>query len=347
MNYKKVGELNKTSFLYPPPTTSVLGNLNNEITNNIDNNSYKYIKYKNSINNPTIKIKNENKYAYSMIWKAIHYVSNFLNIIPGEEYETENAFITFINSISILLPNQEYSRHMKEFIYKYPLNNLKTNKDRFKWTYKLHSYINFMRFIQYLKYYLIKFSKKDIENIFNNYCLSLELNKEQIKLCTTYINNKIKYILKELQSSTGQNNETENINEDYVFIKNISYQEALDKYSITDTNIITKMDWGPTIWMLIHFFAANITKEKINTYIVFINSLTYILPCQECKTHLRKNIKIIPLVIDNDTNNLSLFEWSCKLHNLVNVQLKKSTFNLCNSLFYKYLDNYNSTYDYI
>jgi|688.fasta_scaffold410333_1 hypothetical protein len=353
MNYTDINSINKTSYLYPPPESSALNKyytkkeekLNKqykpESHNNIPkDNKYKFVKYN---TNENINIKNENKYAYSLIWKAIHYISNFLNSIPGEEYETENAYIVFIKCISELLPNEEYSRHMKEFILKYPLNNLKTTNDKFKWSYKLHSYINFMKFVKNLKYYILTYSKKNVELILNNYCVSLEFNKQQIQTCTYYINNKIKTIMNENNGNYENNGNME----DYIFVENISYKEALNRYTITDTNLITKNDWGPTIWMMIHFFAANLSKSKINIYIEFIKTLIYVIPCEECRKHLRSNLQKIPLYFNDKSDNLSIFEWTCGLHNLVNTQLKKPTYNYCKTLFYKYLDSYNSIYEYM
>ena len=338
MNYVDVNSINKNSYLYPPPNNSILYNYFNK-ERKINDSKYKFVKYN---NNENINIKNENKYAYSLLWKGIHYVSNFLNPIYGENEQTENAYIVFIKCISELLPNEEYSRHMKEFISKYPLNNLKSTTEKFKWSYKLHSYINFMKFVKNLKYYVLNYSKYQVETILNNYCISLELNKQQIQTCSNYINDKIKILMNE-------NTKTENkiFKEEYIFIENISYQEALKKYTITDTNIITKNDWGPTIWMMIHFFAANLKTEKIKYYIEFIKSLTYVIPCEECRKHLRENLKKIPLIINNNSNNYLIFEWSCNLHNIVNSQLKKTIYPYCQSLFYKYLDNYNSIYEYV
>jgi hypothetical protein len=341
MNYVDVKSINKTSYLYPPPNNSILYNYyNKNKESSLESHKYKFVKYN---NNENINIKNENKYAYSLIWKGIHYISNFLNSIPGEEVQTEKSYINFIKYISELLPNEEYSRHMKEFINKYPLDNLKLKTDKFKWSYKLHSYINFMKFVKNLKYYILNYSKKEVELILNNYCVSLELNKQQVQTCSGYINNKIKMIMNENIGS----NESSNMYEDYIFVENISYQEALNRYSITDTNIITKNDWGPAVWMMIHFFAANIKQDKIKYYIEFIKTLTYIIPCEECRKHLRNNLKNVPLNINYNSNNHSIFEWSCNLHNTVNYQLKKTVYPYCKSLFYKYLDNYNSVYEYV
>ena len=111
--------------------------------------------------------------------------------------------------------------------------------------------------------------------------------------------------------------------------------------------------------MMIHFFSANLKKDKINIYIEFIKTLMYVIPCEECRKHLRENLKNQPLVINKnkehfphnsqsvESDNLSIFKWSCNLHNLVNQQLNKPVYNYCKSLYYKYLDNYNSIYEYL
>ena len=345
MSYVNLNSINKISYLHPPPETSML----NKHFNFTD--KYKFVKHEGTKSN-NINIKNENGYAYSLIWKGIHYVSNFLNSLPNEFSETENAYVVFIKCISELIPNEEYSRHTKEFISKYPLENLKTSTDKFKWSYKLHSYINFMKFVKNLKYYILKYSKNQVETILNNYCVSLEFNNHQIQTCNSYINNKIKKITNDDGSSSYGFGSPNDKVEDYIFVENISYQEALNKYTITDTNIITKNDWGPTIWMMIHFFAANLKKNKINIYIEFIKTLMYVIPCEECRKHLRENLKNQPLVINKNMDrsvdiNLLIFEWSCNLHNLVNQQLNKPVHSYCKSLYYKYLDNYNSIYEYL
>ena len=49
--------------------------------------------------------------------------------------------------------------------------------------------------IKNIKYYISNFSKKDVETILNNFCISLEMDKKQIDICTSYINDKLKSII--------------------------------------------------------------------------------------------------------------------------------------------------------
>jgi hypothetical protein len=266
----------------------------------------------------------QNNEAYRKIWKAIHYIAIFYKPFPGEEKETKEAFISFINCIAELLPDESYSRHVKDFINKNQLTNLNTPIERFKWTYKLHSYINFFRFMKNLKSFLLYFNKNEVERILYNYCKSLELNGYQRDNCIKYVNSQIELITsssKHIDSNTF--NKLENEFPVDISITNISYEEALGIYTISDNNIITKNDWGPTVWMMIHFFAYNLKKNNIPVYFKFIMSLTYLLPCEECKKHMRNNLRIIPLVIDRNSNNQSIFDWSFRFHNAINSQTGK------------------------
>jgi hypothetical protein len=84
--------------------------------------------------------------------------------------------------------------------------------------------------------------------------------------------------------------------------------------------------WGPTAWHFLHSVAMgypeNVTnspedKTISNNYRIFFESLEFVLPCEWCKLHYKKNLTILPI---NDyldgRRNLSL--WVYKFHNLVN-----------------------------
>lgn len=82
--------------------------------------------------------------------------------------------------------------------------------------------------------------------------------------------------------------------------------------------------WGPKVWETIHILAITYTPEKKQAFKQFINDLTVLLPCDECRLHLKSNLKKIPL--DHYlTNNRQLFLWSYLLHDLVNQQLNKQS----------------------
>ncbi len=93
-----------------------------------------------------------------------------------------------------------------------------------------------------------------------------------------------------------------------------------------DTNI-----WGPSAWKLLHTIAyvydkkkgTNETKEKrekkdIKYYIMFLNSLPYILPCEICRTNLKQHYKELPVSKIFEENNHGLAEWMYEIHNMVN-----------------------------
>ena len=288
----------------------------------------------------------QNNEAYRKIWKAIHYIAIFYKPFPGEEKTTKEAFVSFMNYVSELLPDENYSRHVKDFINKNPLTNLNTPIERFKWTYKLHSYINFFRFMKNLKYFLLYFNKNEVEKILYNYCNSLELNGFQRNNCVKYVNSQIELIISSSKNTNSTFNQLDNEIPVDISINNISYEEALNMYTISDTNIITKNDWGPAIWMMIHFFAYNLKERNIPIYFKFIMSLTYLLPCEECKKHMRNNLKTLPLIIDRNSNNQSIFDWSFRFHNAVNSQTGKRQIEK-KSIENMYKDKIVQNYEYI
>ena len=288
----------------------------------------------------------QNIEAYRKIWKAIHYIAIFWKPFPGEEKATKEAFITFINCISELLPDKRYSSHVKDFIKMNPMNNLNTAIERFKWTYKLHSYINFFRFMQNLKSFLLYFKKEEVERILYNYCKSLELNMYQRDNCIKYVNSQIELISNSKNTDSNEFNRFANDSID-ISITNISYEEALSIYTISDDNIITKNDWGPTIWMMIHFFAYNLKNNNVYYYFKFIMSLTYLLPCEECKKHMRSNLRNIPLTIDKNSNSQSIFDWSFRFHNSVNSQTGKQQVSDKKLVENLYKDTIIQNYEYV
>lgn len=57
-------------------------------------------------------------------------------------------------------------------------------------------------------------------------------------------------------------------------------------------------------------------------YRTFFMQLPYVIPCATCAQHLQQNLTHLP-VDDALSGSSALFEWSVKLHNLVNKQLGK------------------------
>ena len=85
--------------------------------------------------------------------------------------------------------------------------------------------------------------------------------------------------------------------------------------------------WGPSLWELIHIVALGydnfpITKERINYYNLFFNTITKIIPCIKCKIHYYQYLRRRP-VIKYLKNSDSLLRWVNDLHNSVNRKLRK------------------------
>jgi hypothetical protein len=86
--------------------------------------------------------------------------------------------------------------------------------------------------------------------------------------------------------------------------------------------------WGPAVWTMIHVVAASYPdhydKAVAKHFRAFIYALTRILPCGECRVHLRRNLDVIDPIDNYFQNNERLFLWTWKLHNRVNVMLGKA-----------------------
>lgn len=80
--------------------------------------------------------------------------------------------------------------------------------------------------------------------------------------------------------------------------------------------------WGPAVWRLLHAVSAGRVPGRgaARAYRVMLACLTKLLPCEECRAHVRDNLSRVP---EAPEGCAGLFEWSWGLHNLVNSQLGK------------------------
>jgi len=101
-----------------------------------------------------------------------------------------------------------------------------------------------------------------------------------------------------------------------------------------DENKITKGVWGPTIWNIIHMFAAfyDQTAEYFTSYKCFVMCLTHTLPCSECRMHFLKHITKPENNINKfSKTNTDLLYWSFNIHNAANLSLNKPLFEWKNA----------------
>jgi hypothetical protein len=117
----------------------------------------------------------------------------------------------------------------------------------------------------------------------------------------------------------------------------------------SNNNNMLPATWGPVAWSFIHSvtmgYPENPTKEDMNHYKNFFESLGYILPCEWCKEHYTKNLQNIPINSYLDSRR-NLVYWGYKLHNLVNEQtgVPKSKWPSFESI-YKEYDSMRSEVD--
>jgi len=82
--------------------------------------------------------------------------------------------------------------------------------------------------------------------------------------------------------------------------------------------------WGPFVWSAIHLICLGAPSElssfEQEQYQQFFNYLTLVIPCASCRVHLKENLRRLPIQSYLKSRD-SLFEWSVKLHNLVNQKL--------------------------
>jgi hypothetical protein len=84
--------------------------------------------------------------------------------------------------------------------------------------------------------------------------------------------------------------------------------------------------WGPHLWKVIHLFALNYPEQPSvsdrSCIKQFFYQLQYLIPCTTCAANYAKHLKELP--IDGYlTEKNKLFEWTVKLHNIVNNELNK------------------------
>jgi len=90
---------------------------------------------------------------------------------------------------------------------------------------------------------------------------------------------------------------------------------------------MNKNIWGPNLWCTIHTTAAAYipTADNKRAFKAFINSLTNIMPCGECRQHLSENLQNLPPIERYMGSNRELFLWTYLLHDTVNRQLNKTS----------------------
>jgi hypothetical protein len=107
-----------------------------------------------------------------------------------------------------------------------------------------------------------------------------------------------------------------NIDEEY----KLPYTLMDEMFSLKNFNSNT---WSHAFWNLIHYFGlqVNYNKNIKNHYYNFLQSLSIVLPCPVCRSHIA-DFKFDFKNVDD------FFDYSVKLHNNVNKQLEHPQFDI-------------------
>lgn len=81
-----------------------------------------------------------------------------------------------------------------------------------------------------------------------------------------------------------------------------------------------KFFWGPPVWTTIHILAATFRPENADAFKTFLECLTKLLPCEECKRNLRAKLDTVPPDAYLSNNNDAFF-YTYLLHDLANEQI--------------------------
>ncbi len=86
--------------------------------------------------------------------------------------------------------------------------------------------------------------------------------------------------------------------------------------------------WGTNLWFFLHSVSMNYPpnpteQDKLHMR-NFIYSISYILPCSECRENFRTHLITIPIRLESKKD---FVYWVIDIHNQVNIQLGKRVVN--------------------
>lgn len=99
-------------------------------------------------------------------------------------------------------------------------------------------------------------------------------------------------------------------------------------YAMPEKKEDRKAELGRGTWALIHTIGAKYppypSREHQSNLIQFIDLLTKLFPCEECRKHFTELVKNHPPKV---TSREEFSRWACQAHNIVNKRLGKREFD--------------------
>jgi hypothetical protein len=97
--------------------------------------------------------------------------------------------------------------------------------------------------------------------------------------------------------------------------------------------MVSTKTWGKHLWKSIHYIALGYpdfpTPEQAKAYKDFYINLYQVIPCLKCAINYKKHVQELPIDL---TNKMTLFDYTVKLHNIVNRSLNKAEWSTIQAL---------------
>lgn len=94
--------------------------------------------------------------------------------------------------------------------------------------------------------------------------------------------------------------------------------------------------WGKYFWKTMHIITVSYplhpSKNDMNAFKNLIESMKYLLPCDECSSNLKKKLQFFCLTDDILQNKANLILWLHTLHNMVNAHTGKNIVSFENAM---------------
>lgn len=89
--------------------------------------------------------------------------------------------------------------------------------------------------------------------------------------------------------------------------------------------------WGPYVWTSVHMIALGYPEKPSDTdklnYKTFFSSLGNVVPCTTCSKNYTRHFLELPIDTFLESKK-SLFTWTVKLHNIVNIETGKPIWSI-------------------
>lgn len=101
-----------------------------------------------------------------------------------------------------------------------------------------------------------------------------------------------------------------------------------------DRRGLSPSKWGACGWSFLHYVALGypatapsaVDKAKYKAF--FSDALPFVLPCKMCRDNMRRHMTHAPPDAALDQGRDALFDWTVRLHNIVNREIGKPTIDV-------------------